>query len=67
VVRHTELSQPKCGFDVVKGVVGTGETIWERQVEWVPNETVNLRGGCDGRGSKADSKLPWKQLLKEMV
>lgn len=44
-----------------------GVVIWVRQVEGAAAETMKLRVvGMEGE-VKADSRLPWKRLLKEIL
>lgn len=46
---------------------GQGVAIWVRQVERAAAETMKLRvAGMEGE-VKADSRLPWKRLLKEIL
>lgn len=41
--------------------------VWVRQVGRAAGETMKLRvGGMEGE-VKADSRLPWKRLLKEIL
>lgn len=46
---------------------GLGLVIWVRQVEGAAGESMKLRvAGMEGEVT-ADSRLPWKRLLKEIL
>jgi len=46
---------------------GLGVVIWVRQVEGAAAESMKLRvAGMEGEVT-ADSRLPWKRLLKEIL